>query len=274
MRRVLDRQIPSSDVYCVSPAVTSRYSNNMQPTPVVAGYRHLKPYRRICIKLCIGPGSDCSIRKESHRPQQPRSYHADSGHPSTHAAVLTSPAHYFPNAVYCPYTYSPHELLADRPLWEVAKWLHELIRSVEAQQMQKTNRWVAAQPDKSRIRLDYSFSNGSFTVSHWAKFDMYLGVDFEVDPDGQALLPALVSPPFTEISLVDGLAMILSTEEQASRSTQKESVSGTYPCAIDVNLTLSEPVWRILDQDEDIRRYIVGRGLRTEGIGRNSPCKT
>jgi hypothetical protein len=90
-------------------------------------------------------------------------------------ARLNLPERYFPNAVYCPYTYTAHELLADGPLWQVAKSLHELIRSVEPRQMEMTNRWVAAQPDKSRISLDYSFANGSFTVSQWAKFGMYLG---------------------------------------------------------------------------------------------------
>lgn len=92
--------------------------------------------------------------------------------------------------VYCPYTYTAHELLADGPLWQVAKSLHELIRSVEPLQMEMTNRWVAAQPDKSRIRLDYSFVNGSFTVSQWAKFGMYLGVGFDADGHGQAIPPS------------------------------------------------------------------------------------
>lgn len=155
---------------------------------------------------------------------------------------LNLPDHYFPNAVYCPYTYSPHKLLADGPLWQVAKSLHDLIRSVEPHQMDMTNRWVAAQPDKSRIRLDYSFSNGSFTVSQWAKFDMYLGVDFDVDENGKPIPPVLVPPPFTEVSRVDGLAMILSTEEQFHRAMQGGSASSSEPCAMEVNLTLSEPL--------------------------------
>ena len=167
---------------------------------------------------------------------------------------LNLPTRYFPNAVYCPYAYSPHELLAESPLWQVAKSLHNLIRSVEPHQMDMTNRWVAAQPDKSRIRLDYSFENGSFTVSQWAKFDIYLGVDFDVDENGKAIPPALVSPPFTGVSRVDGLGMILSTEEQFYRA-EGGGTASAGPCALVVNLTLSEPLWAILDEDEEFRGF-------------------
>ncbi|KAK9365492.1 transferase family-domain-containing protein [Lipomyces kononenkoae] len=170
---------------------------------------------------------------------------------------LNLPARYFANAVYCPHTYAPHDLLADRPLWQVAKFLHDLIRSVDPQQMEQTTKWVAAQPDKSRIKLDYSFFNGSFTVSQWSKFNMYMDVDFDVDEHDKAIPPVLVSPPFTEISLLDGLAMILSTEEQFYRATEEgdSPSSAEVPCAIDVNLTLSEPLWTILDRDEQFQKF-------------------
>ncbi|KAB8225148.1 transferase [Aspergillus novoparasiticus] len=162
---------------------------------------------------------------------------------------------YFPNAVYCPTAYHSHELLVDKPLWEVAKALHEQVHSVDSSTMERTMKWVAAQPDKSRIKVNFEFGNGSFIVSQWSKFDMYAGVDFGVDVDEKPIMPVLVSPPFTEISLVDGLAMMLSTEEQALRSGGQSGVQeDRVPCAIDVNLTLSEPLWEILDRDDELRK--------------------
>lgn len=84
---------------------------------------------------------------------------------------------------------------------------------------------------------------------------MYLGVD--IDENGKMIPPppALMSPPFTGVSWVDGLAMILSTEEQFHRAMQGGSTSSSEPCAIEVNLTLSEPLWPILDEDEQFRRF-------------------
>jgi hypothetical protein len=100
-------------------------------------------------------------------------------------------------------------------------------------------RWVAAQPDKRKIRQDFRYGNGSFMVSQWNKFDMYTGAVFEVPP-------VLVSPPFMPVSLVDGLAYFLPTEEQGT-----EGDTG----AIDVSLSLSELVWGILEQDKEFRRF-------------------
>lgn len=124
-------------------AVTSRKSSNLQPTPVVAVYRHLKPYPRICTK-CLPSAAPAA--RIARNPTVDSSLAAITRILGIHRARsrLNLPAHYFPNALYCPYTYSSHELLADRPLWEVAKSLHEVIRSVKPQQMEKTNRRVAA----------------------------------------------------------------------------------------------------------------------------------
>jgi hypothetical protein len=71
---------------------------------------------------------------------------------------------------------------------------------------------------------------------------MYDGVDFDVDGNEKSIPPVLVSPPFTPISLVGGLAFVLSTEEQDQR-------------AVDMNLSLSEPLWSILGRDPSLRRF-------------------
>lgn len=166
------------------------------------------------------------------------------------ATRLDLPTRYFANAVSCPYTNVPHDVLTDGPLWQVAKTLHDWLHSFDAQEARQTTRWIAAQPDKSRIKRSFQFGNGNFIVSQWSKFNMHKGVEFDVDQHGDAVPPVLVSPPFTPISLVDGLALFLSTEEQL----QPSSVSGTS--AIDVNLTLIEPLWSILDEDEEFQKFL------------------
>lgn len=161
---------------------------------------------------------------------------------------------YFSNAVYAPYAYGSHELLVDGDLREVAGFVHKLIRSVDKERILQTTRWVAAQPDKSLIKVDYTFAKGCFTVSQWSGFNMYLGVHFETDRASNPIHPELVAPPFTNISLVDGLAMILCSDEEIAKASPAEDTSTSMPSAIDVNLTLSEPLWSILDADPQFCR--------------------
>ncbi|ODM21531.1 hypothetical protein SI65_02375 [Aspergillus cristatus] len=161
---------------------------------------------------------------------------------------------YLPNAVYPPYASFPHELLANEPLWKVAEALHGLIRGFDTHKIKMSTRWIAAQPNKSRIRVDFSFFDGNFTVSQWAAFSMYVGVDFDADEDGKPVPPALVGQPYTEISRVDGLGMFQSTEEEFYR-TMENGGDAKKPCAFDVKLTFSEPLWEILDQEEEFWRY-------------------
>ena len=157
---------------------------------------------------------------------------------------LHLPPNYFPNAIYPAYDYFSHHLLAEEPLWKVTGAIHDLFRSVGPETMRNTTRWIAVQPDRSRIRVDYKFGGGSFTVSQFSKHGMYKGVHFEFDDTGNPVNASLVSRPFTEVSLVDGLGIMLSTEEEL------ETLANAKP-ALDVNLTVSEPVWEILDRDPE-----------------------
>jgi hypothetical protein len=159
---------------------------------------------------------------------------------------------YFPNAIHPVYGVLSHELLADGELWMVTKALHDLIRSVDVEQMEKTSRWLAVQPDKHRIRIGFTFADGNFTVSQWSGFKMYVGVYFDVDGEGDPVHPVLVSPPLTDISRVDALAIILSTDEDLKLEADNHNVR---PSAVDVNLTLTTPLWSILGKDERFRQY-------------------
>lgn len=142
------------------------------------------------------------------------------------------PPRYFPNALHCQYTSLSHDLLANGPLWQVAKALHDLTRTTSItskEEVDRTYRWIAAQPDKRKIKQGFRYGSGSLMISQWNKMDMYAGSVFDV-------APVLVAPPFTPISLVDGLGYFIPTGEQGGD--------------IDVALSLSEPIWEFIDQDE------------------------
>ncbi|KAI3324315.1 transferase family-domain-containing protein [Xylariaceae sp. AK1471] len=153
-------------------------------------------------------------------------------------------ARYFPNCVHNTYINALHPSIATSPLWEVAQAVHHLIRAVDPERMRKTNQWIAAQPDKGNVRLGFHFGPGSFHLTQWSKFNMYKGNHLDVDKNGEPILPALVAPPFVQGSLVENIAFLLATEEQAMDQP-----------AVDVNLSAIKPVWDILDADESFRKY-------------------
>jgi hypothetical protein len=162
---------------------------------------------------------------------------------------LSLPSRYFGNAVFCPYTQLPHDLLADGPLWEVAQAIHNVMRAPSGKYIEQSIKWYFAQPDKSRVRLDYNFGQGSFLVTHTTKFDIYDGVDFEKDQNGNAVTPIFVTSPYNKFDLADGVAKVRSTEEQLLKTATKGQL-GQAP-SVDVYLSLIEPLWEVLDQDNN-----------------------
>jgi hypothetical protein len=149
---------------------------------------------------------------------------------------LGLPARYFPNALFASYTTIPPDVLATGPLWQIAKVVHDLTRSSflsSKDEIDRSLKWIAAQPDTRKIDEHFRYGNGSFMLSQWNKFDMYAGSVFEV-------APVLASPPFTQSSLVDGLVYLLPTEEIAT---------GGDAGAIDVSLSLVTPIWAVIEED-------------------------
>lgn len=172
-----------------------------------------------------------------------------------HPDRLNLSPRYFPNAAFATFTTLPHDVIANGPLWKVAQTIHDLTRSVVPHDVAQDLRWVAAQPDKRRVQPAWVSGIGSFIVTQWSKFGMYAGADFDVDDaHGSPIPPALVSRPFTRISLLDGLATFSATEEQfaqqraaAPTGADVSSARHSSASAIDVNLAISEPVWQYFD---------------------------
>ncbi|ORY33087.1 transferase family-domain-containing protein [Naematelia encephala] len=149
---------------------------------------------------------------------------------------------YQPNALICTYTSISPSTLQHGPLSAIAKAIHETPRTegtTSRSEMEQTLKWMAAQSEKSRIRQGFQYGNGSFMASQWNKMDIYVGTAFEQRP-------ILVAPPFTSISLVDGLGYYLPTEMQGDEADKGD---------IEVDLALCEPLWKILDRDLEFRRF-------------------
>ena len=183
------------------------------------------------------------LKLRAKDPTQPTLSPPDFLTPVNIRTRLDLPPRYFPEALLTVYTTLPLDILADGPLWQLAKAVHELTRTTSTtskDDMNGTIKWIALQPEKQKIRQGFRYGTGSFMVSQWNKVDMYVGTTFDVRP-------VMVSTPFTSISLMDGLVYFLPTEEQGTSGEDSE--------AIDVNMALSEPIWDILDQDEEFRRF-------------------
>ncbi|KAH0433354.1 transferase [Colletotrichum camelliae] len=165
---------------------------------------------------------------------------------------------YFGNASLNILTRFQHSILADGELWEVAEVIHDLVRSMDKPRMEKTTKWFAAQPDKSRVKMDFDFGTGNFTVSQWSRHDMYSGVDFEKDLVGNPVRPALVAPPFTEVSLVDGLALMVSSPPEETLRSNGDGASSTsaVPRTIDAIFSVFQPVWTLLVEEETFRKFV------------------
>lgn len=139
------------------------------------------------------------------------------------------PKGYFGNALFCairdlPYGSMPRE----QDLSRLAAAVHNLVQKEmpTSQELEATVRWIASQPDPSRIQTHFEPGNGSLMLSSWAKMDMYRTMDM-----GHGT-PALVAPPFTPISLIDGLGYIL---PQAGQQR-----------GLDIYLALDDRLWQEL----------------------------
>ncbi|KAL3660362.1 hypothetical protein V7S43_014516 [Phytophthora oleae] len=152
---------------------------------------------------------------------------------------------YFPNCVLCPVFSLSDAILRDASLSEVAAAVHDNIQPLDPVKVERNLRWLAAQPDKQRVRLRYRFEEAGVQVSQWSKFGMYRGTELDVPP-------TLVAQPFTPISLLDGLMYFMATEDQL---IQSETSPGVTSGSIDVSLALSEQTWKILDKDVRFRQY-------------------
>lgn len=174
------------------------------------------------------------LRLRALSPTNPSSLPLDFLTPASLRAFLALAPHYFPNALSTLSTTLPN--LATASLPSLATAVHELTHAPPVL-TSDTARWIAAQPDKSLIRDRFRYSEWSLMLSSWAKFDMYAGARFETEP-------SLVGTPFTAISTLDGLGYLLP--------------DGRGEGGLALYLALKDPVWAVLEEDEEYGRYATG----------------
>lgn len=155
--------------------------------------------------------------------------------------LLSLPDRYVNNALSTPYFQLESQELLDWPLPKVAQHLHKVIRSLTREEVIDSARFIDAQPDKSKIRSGFLGGTGGFMASQWSRLSMY--------PAFGGARPILVSTPFTEISLVDGLTYFLPDRRQETAEERGE---------LEVCLSLSDPLWSVLEEDRLWRRLILG----------------
>jgi len=155
---------------------------------------------------------------------------------------LDLPGRYFSNALICAVTTLPPDLLEHGSLAQVAAALHDLVRSCKPKHAEQIVQWIAAQTEPARIEQRFDYGPGSLMLSQWSSIEMYADMDFDADENGNVQLPLLVAPPFTHISLMDGLGYVLPA--QPTRAGDG-GVDGE-PRGVDVHLALAKSVWNCL----------------------------
>lgn len=141
---------------------------------------------------------------------------------------------YTGNAVFSTYaSFSPSDLLTC-PLYTLARSVHAMTRQsgvTDPGIIKSTIEWMAyhqTSSSGSKIGNGFRIGNASLMLSQWNKLDMYTLATFD-----RGVGPSLVAPPFTPISLLDGLGYYLPTPNRDG--------------GIDVYLSLSDDVWSELD---------------------------
>ena len=184
------------------------------------------------------------VREQQPRPEVSTAFLTSVNYSTKLFPEEQTPLHYFSNALMVPFIdlgTSISEEFATWPLWRVAQTVHEVCRSISPQDARDTARWVAAQPDKRTIRHGFAAGYGSLMASAWNRFPAYAGAELP-DEEGKLVAPAVVNSPFTTISLMDGLMYLLPTKEDNGD--------------VEVIISLSEPLWNLLDRDEEFRRFM------------------
>ncbi|KAI2968463.1 hypothetical protein CBS147323_4248 [Aspergillus niger] len=162
---------------------------------------------------------------------------------------LNLPPRYFPNAVSEPYITLPLNNISSNALPQTAQIIHETLKARSPADQHKTLQWVKAQPNKSKISLRARLNEKGFIISQWNKLNMY-AIHFDNDNQGNRILPDRIWPPFTENSLVDGLAYLLPTKPVASTDDFNRHSD------IEVALSLHEPLWDVLGNDTQFTQFL------------------
>jgi hypothetical protein len=119
--------------------------------------------------------------------------------------------------------------LAQAPLWEIAKIIAISIRHISVDETRKLGSWIAAQPKKSHIKLDFPCTPTSFIATGWHRFPLYSGAELDVTPT--------FASPVPMDSLFDGMVVFV---EPKAKDDSIEAVA-----------SMRASTWEFLDRDEE-----------------------
>ncbi|RSM00148.1 hypothetical protein CEP52_009299 [Fusarium oligoseptatum] len=132
------------------------------------------------------------------------------------------------NTVVTPVVELDSTELEQANLWEINKIINGLVRHVSEEETRQLGSWVAAQPKKSDIRLNFKVTPTTLITTGWHVFPLYSGSELEVSP-------AFASPVFME-SLFDGIVFFV---EPKARDGSLGAIAA-----------LKASTWELLDADE------------------------
>ncbi|RAH71402.1 uncharacterized protein BO66DRAFT_470553 [Aspergillus aculeatinus CBS 121060] len=143
---------------------------------------------------------------------------------------LSLPDRTFGNTVVTPVIELESTALTQAPLWQIAGLINDRVRHVSPAEVRQLGRWIAAQPDTSRIQLNFPvMAAAPFIATGWHRFPLYAGAEM----DGVA--PSLASPVFMD-ALFDGMVYFV---EPKVRDGGVEAVA-----------SLRRSIWACLERDE------------------------
>ncbi|OJJ04193.1 hypothetical protein ASPVEDRAFT_43655 [Aspergillus versicolor CBS 583.65] len=142
---------------------------------------------------------------------------------------LGLPQRSFGNTLVTPVIELQSMKLAQAPLWEIAKIIAISIRHISVDETQKLGSWIAAQPKKAHIKLDFPCTPASFIATGWHRFPLYSGAELDVTPT--------FASPVPMDSLFDGMVVFV---EPKAKDDSIEAVA-----------SMRASTWEFLDRDEE-----------------------
>ncbi|KAM3510166.1 hypothetical protein MY10362_000205 [Beauveria mimosiformis] len=139
------------------------------------------------------------------------------------------PERSFGNTVVTPVMELDSSELAQTKLWEINKMINGLVRHVSLQETRQLGSWIAVQPNKSEVRLNFQVTPTTLITTGWHVFPLYSGAELEVSP-------TFASPVFME-PFLDGVVFFVESKAKDG--------------SIEAMATMRASTWELLDADEN-----------------------
>lgn len=115
-------------------------------------------------------------------------------------------------------------------LWDISKIVNDLVRHVPLDETRRLGNWVAAQPKKSDIQLDFNFDTPTMLITTgWHRFPLYSGAELDI-------APTFATPVFME-ALSPGTVFFVESKDKDG--------------SLEAIASLTAATWELLDADDE-----------------------